>query len=55
MEAESAFPIDNPDNDLKTPDLKWTLEDLDKAKQIIEIHKYDPDDNVTDKITMWTK
>jgi hypothetical protein len=31
-EVESAFPINNPDNDLKTPDLKQTLEDLDKAK-----------------------
>jgi hypothetical protein len=32
MEAELAFPIDNPDNDLKTLDLKLTLKDLDKAK-----------------------
>jgi hypothetical protein len=35
--------------------LKQTLEDLDEAKQIIEIHKYDPDDDVTDKMTTWTK
>jgi hypothetical protein len=35
MEAELAFPIDNPDNDLKTLDLKLTLKDLDEAKQIV--------------------
>jgi hypothetical protein len=31
-DAESAFPINNTDNDLKTPDLKQTLEDLDEVK-----------------------
>jgi hypothetical protein len=35
MEAELAFSIDNPDNDLKTLDLKLTLKDLDEAKQIV--------------------
>jgi hypothetical protein len=34
MEAELAFPIDNPDNDLKTLDTKLILKDLDEAKQI---------------------
>jgi hypothetical protein len=34
MEAELAFPIDNPDNDLKTLDPKLTLKDLDEKKQI---------------------
>jgi hypothetical protein len=47
--------MDNPDNDLNTPDLKQTLEDLDEAKQIIEIHKNDLDDYATDKTTMWMK
>jgi hypothetical protein len=31
MEVEPAFPIDNPDNDLKTLDPKLTLRDLDEA------------------------
>jgi hypothetical protein len=53
--AESAFPIDNSDNDLNTLDLKQTLEDLNEAKQIIEIYKYDPDDDATDKMTTWMK
>jgi hypothetical protein len=35
MEDELAFPIDNPDNDLKTLDPKLTLKDLDEAKQIV--------------------
>jgi hypothetical protein len=35
--------------------LKQALEDLDEAKQIIDIHKYDPDDDATDKMMMWTK
>jgi hypothetical protein len=35
--------------------VKQTLEDLNEAKQIIEIHKYDLDDDVTDKMMMWTK
>jgi hypothetical protein len=34
MEVELAFPIDNPDNDLKTLDSKLTLKDIDEAKQI---------------------
>jgi hypothetical protein len=54
-EVESAFPIDNPDNDLKTLDLKQTLEDLNEAKQIIENHKYDPDDDATEKMMTWMK
>jgi hypothetical protein len=32
-----------------TPDLKQTLEDHYEAKQIIEIHKDDLDDDATDK------
>jgi hypothetical protein len=55
MEAESAFRSDNLDNDLNTPDLKQTLEDLDEVKQIIEIHKYDRDDDATDKTMMWMR
>jgi hypothetical protein len=55
MEAELAFPIDNPDNDLKTLDPKLTLEDLDEAKQIVGGQKDDPDDDATKQMTMWTK
>jgi hypothetical protein len=55
MEAESAFPIDNPDNDLKTLNPTQTLEDLDEARQIIENHKDDLDDDATEKTTTWTK
>jgi hypothetical protein len=32
MEAELAFPIDNPDNDVKTLDPKLTLKHIDEAK-----------------------
>jgi hypothetical protein len=39
MEAELAFLIDNPDNDLKTLDPKLTLKDLDEAKQIVGARK----------------
>jgi hypothetical protein len=35
MKAKLAFPIDNPDNDLKTIDPKLTLKELDEAKQIV--------------------
>jgi hypothetical protein len=35
MEAELTFPIDNPNNDLKTLDPKLALKDLDEAKQIV--------------------
>jgi hypothetical protein len=55
MEAELAFPIDNPDNDLKTLDLKLTLKDLDEAKQIARGQKDIPDDDATEQITTWTK
>jgi hypothetical protein len=55
IEAESAFPIDNPDNDLKTLDPKQTLEDLDEAMQIIENYKDDPDDDATKQTTTWIK
>jgi hypothetical protein len=47
MEAELAFPIDNPDNDLKTLDPKLTLKDLDEVKQIVGGQKDVPDDDVT--------
>jgi hypothetical protein len=39
MKAELAFPVDNPDNDLKTLDPKLTLKDLDEAKQIAGARK----------------
>jgi hypothetical protein len=35
--------------------LKQALEDLDEAKQIIENHKDDPDDEVTEKTMTWMK
>jgi hypothetical protein len=35
MEVELAFPIDNPNNDLKTLNPKLTLKGLDEAKQIV--------------------
>jgi hypothetical protein len=55
MEAELTFPIDNPNNDLKTLDPKLTLKDLDEAKQIVGDQKDDPDDDATEQTTMWTK
>jgi hypothetical protein len=55
MEAKFAFPIDNPNNDLKTLDPKLTLKDLDKAKQIVGGQKDDPDDDATEQMTTWTK
>jgi hypothetical protein len=55
MEAELAFPIDNPDNDLKTLNLKLTLKDLNEAKQIARGQKDDPDDDATEQMTMWMK
>jgi hypothetical protein len=50
MKAELAFPIDNPDNDLKTLDPKLTLKDLNEAKQIVGGQKDDPDDDATDDV-----
>jgi hypothetical protein len=35
MEVELAFPIDKPNNDLKTLNTKLTLKGLDEAKQIV--------------------
>jgi hypothetical protein len=55
MEAKLAFPINNPDNDLKTFDLKLTLKDLDEAKQIAERQKDVPDDDDTEQIMTWMK
>jgi hypothetical protein len=55
MEAELVFPINNPDNDLKTLDPKLILKDLDEAKQIAGGQKDDPDDDATEQMTMWTK
>jgi hypothetical protein len=55
MEAELAFPIDNPDNDLKTLNPKLTLKDIDEAKQIVRGQKDDPDDDATKQMMMWTK
>jgi hypothetical protein len=50
MEAGLAFPIDNPDNDLKTLNSKLTLKDLDEAKQIVRGQKDDPDDDATEQM-----
>jgi hypothetical protein len=55
MEVELTFPIDNPDNDLKTINLKLTLKGLNKAKQIVGGQKDDPDDAATEQMTMWMK
>jgi hypothetical protein len=55
MEAELAFSIDNPDNDLKTLDPKLTLKDLDEAKQIAGGQKDDPNDDAIEQMTTWTK
>jgi hypothetical protein len=55
MEAELAFPIDNPDNDLKTLDPKLTIKDLDEAKQIVGGQKDDSDDDATEQTTTWMK
>jgi hypothetical protein len=55
MEVELAFPIDNPNNDLKTLDPKLTLKDLDEVKQIAGGQKDVPDDDVTEQMTTWTK
>jgi hypothetical protein len=55
MEAELAFPIDNPDNDLKTLDQKLIIKDLDEAKQIPGGQKDVPVDDATEQMTTWTK
>jgi hypothetical protein len=55
MEAELAFPIDNPDNDLKTLNPKLTLKDLDEAKQIVSGQKDDPNDDAIEQMTTWMK
>jgi hypothetical protein len=55
VKAELAFPIENPDNDLKTLNPKLTLKDLDEAKQIVGGQKDDPDDDATKQMTTWTK
>jgi hypothetical protein len=55
MEAKLAFPVKNPDNDLKTLDPKLTLKDLDEAKQIAGGQKDVPDDDATEQMMMWTK
>jgi hypothetical protein len=49
MEAELAFPIDNPDNNLKTIYPKLTLKDLDEAKQIVGGQKDDPDNDAAEQ------
>jgi hypothetical protein len=48
MEVELAFIINNPDNDLKTLDLKHTLKDLDKLMPTWRSHKGDLDDDATE-------
>jgi hypothetical protein len=55
MEAELAFPINNPANDLKTLDPKLTLKDLDEANQIVKDQKDDPDNDVIEQMMTWTK
>jgi hypothetical protein len=55
MKVELAFPIDNPDNDLKTLGPKLTLKDLDEAKQIVGGQKDDPDDDATEQMVIWMK
>jgi hypothetical protein len=55
MEVELAFPIDNPDYDLKILDPKLTLKDLDEAKQIAGGQEDDPDDDAIEQMTMWMK
>jgi hypothetical protein len=55
MEAELAFPIDNPDNDLKTLDPKLTLKGINEAKQIVMGQKDDPDVDATEQMTTWMK
>jgi hypothetical protein len=55
MEAELAFSIDNPDNDLKTLNLKLTLKDIDEAKQIAGGQKDVSDDDATEQIMTWMK
>jgi hypothetical protein len=55
MEYELAFPINNPDNDLKTLDPKLTLKDLDEAMQIAKGQKDVPDDDATEQIMAWMK
>jgi hypothetical protein len=55
MKAKLAFPIDNPDNDLKTLDPKLTLKDLNEAKQIVGAQKDDPDDDAIEQMTTWMK
>jgi hypothetical protein len=52
---EYAFPINNPNNDIRTLDPKQTLEDLDEANQIIENYKDDLDDDATEKMMTWIK
>jgi hypothetical protein len=55
MEDGHAFPIDNPNNDLKTLDPKLTLKDLDEAKQIVRSHNGGSDDDASEQTTMWMK
>jgi hypothetical protein len=55
MKAELAFPINNPDNDLKTLDPKLTLKDLDETKRIVGGQKDDPDDDATEQMMTWMK
>jgi hypothetical protein len=51
MEAEFAFPIDNPDNDLKTLNPKLIVKDLDETKQIVRGQKDDPNNDATEQMT----
>jgi hypothetical protein len=55
MEAELAFPIDNPGNNLKTLNPKLTLKDLDEAKQIVGGQKDDPNNDATEQMMTWMK
>jgi hypothetical protein len=55
MKDELAFPINNPDNDLKTLDPKLTLKDLDETKRIVGGQKDDSDDDATEQMMTWMK
>jgi hypothetical protein len=55
MEVEPAFPIDNPNNDLKTHNLKLTLKDLYEAMQTARSHKGGPADDAIKQMMTWMK
>jgi hypothetical protein len=52
-EVEPVFLIVNPDNDLKTLDLKLTLKDIDEVMPTGRSNKGGPDDDATEPMTTW--